>query len=107
MTRRNMTRRSGTTMRPSAWTQKLALAFYNRGNTWSLKKDYDQAIKDYDEAIRLNPTFARAFNIRGNTRNDVKEYDKAIRDCDEAIRLDPKLAVAYSNRGLAWVGKRE
>jgi hypothetical protein len=32
----------------------------------SFKKDYDHAITDYNEAIRLDPKFARAFNGRGN-----------------------------------------
>jgi tetratricopeptide (TPR) repeat protein len=71
------------------------------------KKEYDKAIRDYDEAIRLDPKYALAFNSRGNAWSNKKEYDKAIRDYDEAIRLDPKYALAYFNRGYAWYEKKE
>ena len=30
--------------------------YYNRGNVWQHKKEYDKAIADYNEAIRLDPT---------------------------------------------------
>ncbi len=41
--------------------KNLAIAFNNRGNAYSDKKDYDRAIADYDAAIRLDPNFALAF----------------------------------------------
>ena len=31
-----------------------------RGNSWADKKEYDEAIADYDQAIRLDPNFATA-----------------------------------------------
>ena len=34
---------------------KDRLAYLNRGNAWHAKKDFDHAIADYDEAIRLDP----------------------------------------------------
>src|ERR1700733_2712070 len=36
----------------------LAKAFYDRGLAYAKKGDYDLAIQDYDQALRLNPTFA-------------------------------------------------
>ena len=63
------------------------------------KQNYDKAIADYNESIRLDPKYAIAYNNRGDAWYHKKEYDKAIADFNEAIRLDPKTAVAYSNRG--------
>ena len=40
---------------------KDSIAFNNRGNAWRYKKEFDKAIKDYDEAIRLDPSFASAY----------------------------------------------
>ena len=60
---------------------------------------YDKAIKDYDEAIRLDPKDAIAFIDRGYAWSAKEDYDKAIKDYDEAIRLDPKNAPAFDNRG--------
>ena len=74
---------------------------------WYDKKDYEKAIADYSEAIRLDPTYVLAFNNRGAPGHDKTDYDKAIADFSEAIRLDPKDAVAYDNRGIAWYDKKD
>ena len=58
----------------------LAAAFYNRGNAYSAQKDYDHAIQDYDQAIRLKPNFAQAFNNRGSAYHIKGDTDRAIRD---------------------------
>jgi len=76
--------------------------YVNRGIAWQNKKQYDKAIGDYNEAIRLDPTFALAYNNRGNAWRDKKEYAKAIADYNDAIRLDPMYAPAYASRGAAW-----
>src|ERR1700736_6549493 len=46
-------------------TRNLAIAFNNRGNAYHEKKEYDRAISDYDEAIKLDSNYARAFYNRG------------------------------------------
>ena len=71
------------------------------------KKEYDKAIADFDEAIRLDPKSAPAFIGRGASRASKKEYSKAIADFSEAIWLDPLSIAAYDNRGLAWHSKNE
>src|SRR6516164_2690978 len=43
---------------------KLAEAFNNRGVGYRLKGDYDRAIADYNQAIKLNAKFAVAYNNR-------------------------------------------
>jgi tetratricopeptide (TPR) repeat protein len=73
----------------------------NRGGIWEAKKEFDKAIKDYDEAIRLDPKDAMSRYVRGNARKTNKEFDKAIKDYDEALRLNPKYAEALNS--LAWL----
>src|ERR1700730_12190577 len=48
----------------------LALLFHNRAVAWANKKDYDRAIADYNEAIRLDPKYAEPHNNRGNAYSD-------------------------------------
>ena len=97
-----MTRRLPTTTRRSASTPSSPGRTTTAASPGYAKKEYDKAIADYDQAIRLDPKYAAAYHNRGLAWYAKKEYDKAIADYDEAIRLDPKYAVAYDNRGDAW-----
>ena len=63
--------------------------------------DYEEAIADLNEAIRLDPNNAVAWNNRGFSKNKLGDYQGAIADLDEAIRLDPNYAVAWNNRGFS------
>jgi tetratricopeptide (TPR) repeat protein len=63
------------------------------------KNDIDSAIRDFDEAIRLQPTFGRAFVLRGSSHMLKGHYGKASADFNQAIRIDPRNAAAYCDRG--------
>jgi len=84
-----------------------ALSYYKRGIERRRQHEYDQAIAFFDEAIRLDPTFAEAYLGRGSSWNSKKEYEKAIDDFNEAIRLDPDQAYPFNGRGIAWHDKKE
>ncbi len=84
-----------------------AVAYYNRGFAYQNKGEYDRAIADYDQALRLDPKYAHAYNNRGGAYQDKGEYDRAIADYEQALRLDPKYAYAYYNRGGAYQDKGE
>ena len=83
-----------------AWKQRAVAV-------WFAKGDRDRAMKDLDEAVRLEPKFTAALNNRGALWSQKGEYDKAIMDFDEAVRLDPKWAPAFYNRGHAWYWKED
>ena len=53
---------------------------------------------DYDEAIRIDPTFALAYNNRGDAWFNKGDLDRAIADFSAAIKHNPSLAIAYGNR---------
>ncbi|MBE9167820.1 tetratricopeptide repeat protein [Pleurocapsales cyanobacterium LEGE 06147] len=68
------------------------------------KKYYDDAIKDFQEAIRYDPNldsfeYARAFRDRGYIFSRQGDRQKAIRDFNQAIYVNNKYAPAYFARG--------
>jgi tetratricopeptide (TPR) repeat protein len=62
-------------------------------------KDYDKAIADYDQAIRLQQR-ANFFTNRGDSYQFKGELGTALSDYDTALRLDPNFALAYNNRAV-------
>jgi tetratricopeptide (TPR) repeat protein len=88
--------------------EKLATAFDNRGVAYRRKGEYDRALQDYEQAIRLNANNATAYNNRGIIHRIKGEYARAIADYDEAIWLkNGDFPAAYYNRALAYADKGE
>ncbi|NLD82107.1 MAG: tetratricopeptide repeat protein [Smithella sp.] len=74
----------------------------NRGLAYKNLGDYPQAIKDFDEAIRIKPEYAEAYYNRGLAHKALGNAGQAIADYSRAIRLKPNMAEAYNNRGNAY-----
>ena len=90
---------------PQQTTPATAQAAFERGNAFSDQRNYDAAIREYTEAIRLNPNYAEAYFWRGNQYFYKSDYDRAIADYTEAIRINPNYGLAYYNRGNAYEWK--
>ena len=60
------------------------------------------AVKEFNKAIRLVPSYTLAYNNRGYAYHKLGEDQRAIQDLDKAIQLDPNYAKAYNNRGIAY-----
>lgn len=80
-------------------------AYSGRGTVRYHRNEFDLAIRDYNEAIRLDPLNEVAYFNRGIVWLTTSEYDQAVSDFDQAIKLNPAYASAYRNRGLARVAK--
>jgi tetratricopeptide (TPR) repeat protein len=76
-----------------------------RGISFSFKGDFDSAISDYDQAVKLKPDDADIYKYRGDAYSDKGRHDQAIADYDLAIKLKPDYADAYNNRGNAYSDK--
>jgi tetratricopeptide (TPR) repeat protein len=83
--------------------------FFNQALDCAAACDYEQAVKLYSEAIRLDPTYVQAYNNRGNCYYRLADYKKAIDDFSEAIKLNADKTNAYSNRANCFkeIGKFE
>jgi tetratricopeptide (TPR) repeat protein len=69
-------------------------------------EQFDLAVQDCSEAIRLDPA-PRAFDCRGNALAGDKKYLPALDDFDRAIKLDPKYVQAFADRAATFGLMRE
>ena len=81
-----------------------------RANAFQQNKAFDNAIKDYSDAIRLIPKHEDIKDIYHNRAwswiNDGN-YDKAIEDFSSAISIDSKFDAAYYGRAYVWYKKAD
>ena len=62
---------------------------------------YEAAIADCNEALRIKPDDFKAYGNRGVAKSRLRQYKSAIADFDAVLRIKPDSATAYSNRGAA------
>ncbi|TQS36718.1 hypothetical protein Golomagni_02823 [Golovinomyces magnicellulatus] len=72
-------------------------AWCTLGNSWSLARDHEQALKCFKRATQLNPKFAYAFTLQGHEHVANEDYDKAL----TAYRLGMSADRRHYN---AWYG---
>jgi tetratricopeptide (TPR) repeat protein len=89
----------------STGAQQNAIVLNQQGIAKQNKGDWNGAMADYNEAIRLDPTYSSAYDNRGNVKRQKGELNGAMADIDQAIRLNPKNAFAYNNRGIVKEAK--
>jgi tetratricopeptide (TPR) repeat protein len=102
----------------------LARQYMYRGVEQGLKKDYDLALADYGEALRIDKKHSDAFYNRCVLYNVKEDYDRALADCSQAVKFGPspnaRAATSdgrlendrarsdyYSERGFAYLKKND
>src|SRR5579883_2424567 len=78
----------------------LAVQNYTTGVDQASKKQWADAIKSFDEAIRLYPDYARAFYARAEVHVQQKEWKDYQNDLQRVIELDPRPETAQRAAGL-------
>lgn len=76
------------------YNQQSQYLYYNRGNVYAERKDYQLAIDDYTTAIGLDPNLAEAYYNRGLARIFSSDTKGGIADLSKAGELG--LYTAYS-----------
>ncbi|XP_034250994.1 cell division cycle protein 27 homolog isoform X2 [Thrips palmi] len=76
-------------MSPAAWCAA--------GNCFSLQKEHEAAIKFFQRAVQVDPSFAYAYTLLGHEYVTTEELDRAMSAFRSAVRLD-------SRHYNAWYG---
>ena len=72
--------------------------YLQKGNELAKIRQFEKAISQFSEVIRLDPENAMGYNNRGHCWIQTKQWEKALADLNEAIRLDKDLELAHRNR---------
>jgi tetratricopeptide (TPR) repeat protein len=79
--------------------------YSKRAGKYFHEKNFDGAIADHTEVIKLEPDNPYAYYGRGLARTQKKMFDLAITDFTEAIRLEPNDGDFYFDRAGAYLFK--
>jgi len=74
-------------------------ARFYRGYTYLRLKDYDRAMTDLDEALRVDKVNPDPYLARGETEQALQRYDAALRDFDEFSKHAPRDPRGLIGRG--------
>jgi serine/threonine protein kinase/Flp pilus assembly protein TadD len=82
-----------------------ALFRYNRGLAYSATGDNERALRDYDQALRLDAGLAQAALNRAMLHYQAKRFTEAAADLDRAARNGADPTALEYNRALVLVGQ--
>ncbi|WP_442481953.1 tetratricopeptide repeat protein [Aeoliella sp. SH292] len=91
---------------------KVAIDYSNNLASWALNRRgeirtddgrVEEALLDFNDALRLDPNRYRAIHNRGVLAAQAGRFADAFDDFNRTIELSPDFAKAYSNRAALWV----
>jgi len=95
------------------YNYNLAYSYNNRGYAYAdkyyEKHDYNKALADYNEAIKIDPDNFTFIANRAKLFYDMENYKSAVDEYTKAINLKPDNGFLYCMRGLSYssLGKWE
>ncbi len=69
-------------------------------------REWQRAIQEYDELIRLDPKSPEAHVFRGYAKGSIGDHEGAIADYSEELRLNPRYTWAYVYRAEEFYNHR-
>jgi Flp pilus assembly protein TadD len=84
-----------------ASVERCAMAQNNLGMALQQAGQRQEAIRHYEQALRLKPDYAEAHNKLGMVLQQAGQRQEAIGHYEQALRLKPDYAEAHNNLGIA------
>ena len=90
------------TQTPEPSKSETAFKWFVSGNAHVQSGNFEDAVKDYTQAITSAPNFADAYYNRGRVLGRMGRHEQAVSDFSQAISLNPKDANVFADRGAAY-----
>jgi tetratricopeptide (TPR) repeat protein len=74
----------------------------NRGLELCNDGKFDQALKEFEAALKLKPNDPLIITYRGVAKYAKGQNEAALQDFEQAIKLDSKCGKAYYQRGMVY-----
>jgi len=82
--------------------QQLVNDYINRGNSYCDLNKYEAGIKEYKQALRLDPNNVYARTNLGLTYLRQQKYCKAVNELEKVIEIDPTYAFAHLSLAIIY-----
>jgi tetratricopeptide (TPR) repeat protein/4-amino-4-deoxy-L-arabinose transferase-like glycosyltransferase len=84
-------------------------AHQNLGFALSQIGKFQEAIEQYEQALRIKPDYAEAHRNLGIALSQIGKFQEAIGQYEQALRINPDFAKAHNNLGVALsrIGKTQ
>ena len=67
----------------------LAIVYHSRGYEYLQLRQFDMAIADFTQSIRVNPSYLDPYVNRCLCYRATGDFEKAVADANSALRIDP------------------
>ncbi|HEU5246157.1 MAG TPA: tetratricopeptide repeat protein [Candidatus Udaeobacter sp.] len=84
------------------YADELATVYQQRGYAFASNQQYQDAIQDFTEALKLKSNDARIYEQRAAVEMKMYDYDKALGDYSEIIKLKPSEVRYYNYRAYIY-----
>lgn len=72
------------------------------GNCYSLQKDHETALKNFQRAVQLNPRFAYAHTLCGHEYVALEDFENGVKSYQSALRVDARHYNAWYGLGMVY-----
>lgn len=73
------------------------------GNCYSLQKDHETALKNFQRAVQLNSRYAYARTLCGHEYVALEDYENGTRSYQSALRIDARHYNAWYGLGMVYL----
>ncbi|KAI8560280.1 hypothetical protein RHMOL_Rhmol04G0242800 [Rhododendron molle] len=77
------------------------------GNCYSLQKDHETALKNFQRAVRLNSRFAYAHTLCGHEYVALEDFENGIKSYHSALRVDGRHYNAWYGLGMIYLRQKK